>query len=182
MRFEDFLDPQFLVPQGQRLRRAPLASLLALLAYAFPAAETAKASEPATEHFGDWEVVCTTASECKAVQRLAVKGTDETVFLLTVLPGEKKTPVAVVSVPLGGYLVPGIEFKIDAHKPYKLLIETCTSTGCHAGFPLEGRVDRELRTGQHASFRIWTSKSKPVDVDVSLRGLADALVRLGRSS
>jgi invasion protein IalB len=147
--------------------------------------------------FGDWEVICETPkgeiaspapttnllkNSCRAVQRLAAKATDETVFMLTVLPGEKAASVAIVSVPLGGYLVPGVEFSIDGRKPYKLLIETCTTAGCHAGFPLTGRVEKELRTGTSASFRIWTTKSKPADVSVSLNGFADAMAHLGRRS
>jgi len=83
-------------------------------------------------------------------------------------------------VPLGGYLVPGIEFSIDGKKPYKLLIETCTSAGCHAGFPLVGQVSKDMHTGQTASFRIWSSKNRSTDVKVSLKGFSDAMACLER--
>lgn len=152
---------------------------------------------PQTQRFGDWEVVCEPAGRggaspdgsrapagkvCKAVQRLAVEGTNETVFVLTVVPGERNDPVAIVSVPLGGYIVPGIELSVDSGKPYKLLIETCTAVGCHAGFSLSGRIDKEMRSGKRASFRVWTTKTKPADVSVSLNGFADALIDLRRRS
>ena len=65
-------------------------------------------------------------------------------------------------------------------KPYKLLIETCTSGGCHAGFLLTGQVSKDMRAGKSASFRIWSSKSQSSDVKVSLNGLADALSYLER--
>ena len=158
----------------------------------------ARAAEvPKIQRFGDWEVVCNAADQgsaspsgnqppvekaCKAVHRLTVQDTNETVFVLTILPGERDFSVAIVSVPLGGYIVPGIELSVDGGKPYKLLIETCTTAGCHAGFTLEGRVDKELRSGKRASFRVWTSKTKPTDVSVSLIGFADALADLRRRS
>jgi invasion protein IalB len=145
--------------------------------------------------FGNWEVVCEPslkddalqvspatrgAKTCKTVQRLVVKGADETVFAVSVLPSEKTGSVAIVSVPLGGYLVPGIEFSVDGKKPYKLLIETCTAAGCHAGFPLTGQVSKDMRAGKSASFRVWSSKSHSSDVKVSLNGFADAMSYLER--
>jgi len=146
--------------------------------------------------FGDWEVLCgslaaaelpRTASAsnaatrgCRAVQRLTIKETGEAVFILSVLPGDKAGLVAIASIPLGGYLVPGIEVAVDGKKPYKLLIETCTSGGCHAGFLLTGQISKDMRAGKSASFRIWSSKSQSSDVKVSLNGLADALSYLER--
>lgn len=147
----------------------------------------ASASEP--QRLGDWEITCapslgSTVLSCKATQRLVVEETDATVFLMTLMPGDgsRAAPIAIVSVPLGGYLVPGIEVSIGDGKPYKLLIETCTVDGCHAGFALSGRIGAELRKGKRAQFRIWTAKNAAVDVNVSLNGFAEAVARLeGRS-
>lgn len=119
---------------------------------------------------------------CRVIQRLTVQGTGDTVFVLSILPETQGALVGIVSIPLGGYLVPGVELTVDQRKPYKLLIETCTSTGCHAGFPLTGRVEKELRSGRQAIFRVWTTKSNPADIPVSLKGFSDALVELGRRS
>lgn len=168
-----------------------LACLLAML----PISGMAQSS-PEVRRFGDWDVLCAnpggtgaektsstanaSAAGCRAVQRLTMNGTDSTVFALTVLSGEKSGLVAIASIPTGGYLVPGIEVTVDGKKPYKLLIETCTASGCHAGFPLAGQVSKDLRTGKRASFRIWSSKSQSSDVKVSLTGFDDALTYLER--
>jgi invasion protein IalB len=150
---------------------------------------------PDIRRFGNWEVLCSPSEEaagrksspphgaseaCRAVQRLTVSETGQTVFVLTVLAGEKAGSVGIVSVPLGGYLVPGIEFSIDGKKPYKLLIETCTAAGCHGGFPLASSVNKELRTGKTATFRIWSTKDQSSEVKVSLNGFADAMDYLER--
>jgi invasion protein IalB len=165
-----------------------------LIGAAVPALGEAEQSQE-LRRFGDWEVLCgsltaleqagssTTTnhrSGCRAVQRLAIQQTGETAFALTVLPGEKTGFVAIISMPLGGYLVPGVEFFVDGRKPYKLLIETCTITGCHAGFPLTGPISRDMRAGKSVSFRIWSSKKQSSEVKVSLKGFADALGHLER--
>jgi invasion protein IalB len=147
----------------------------------------------APRRFGDWEVVCGPGTDaatpgdaadrprgsgCRAVQRLTVQDTGDTAFLLSVLSEGKGALVGIVSIPLGGYLVPGIELTVDRQKPYRLLIETCTSAGCHAGFPLTGRVEKDMRSGRQATFRVWTAKDRPADIPVSLRGFPDALAAL----
>jgi invasion protein IalB len=152
---------------------------------------------PDIKRFGSWEVLCSPSDEgatqqpsppriayeaCRVVQRLTVSETGETVFVLTVLAGEKAGSVGIVSIPLGGYLVPGVEFSIDGKKPYKLLIETCTTAGCHGGFPLASSVNRDLRAGKTATFRIWSSKDQSSEVKVSLNGFADAMAYLERKS
>lgn len=147
------------------------------------------------ERFADWEIACAPPAkdhqipsspkpdaDCRAVQRLTAQGSDETVFAVTIVRGAQGTPVAIVSIPLGGYIAPGIELTVDGKKPYKLLVETCNTIGCHAGFPLEGRIDKELRSGKIASFRLWTAKDEPTQVTISLKGLTDALARLEQSS
>jgi invasion protein IalB len=143
------------------------------------------------QRFDDWEVACAAGppspspeaiGDCKAVQRLTAQGGGETVFLFTVVRGSQGSPVAIVSIPLGGYIAPGIELSVDRKKPYKLLVETCNAAGCHAGFPLSGRIDKELRSGKLAGFRLWTAKDKPADVSVSLKGFAEALARLEHQS
>ena len=79
-----------------------------------------------------------------------------------------------MSTPLGGYLAPGMEFRIDGRKPYKILFETCNAAGCHGGFGFVGRLRDQFAVGKHATFKIWTTKSRPIDVKVSLNGLEAA--------
>ncbi|WP_194164681.1 invasion associated locus B family protein [Microvirga thermotolerans] len=154
----------------------------------------ASAQEPSrAERFADWEVVCSSTlhaesstppskTNCQAVQRLTAQGSEETVFALTVVRDDQRVPVAIVSIPLGGYIARGIELSVDGKKPYKVLVETCNAAGCHAGFPLSGQIAKEFRSGKLASFRLWSAKDKSADVTVSLKGFAEALARLERSS
>jgi invasion protein IalB len=120
---------------------------------------------PQIERFADWEVVCSppqssSASvsappkvDCRAVQRLTVQDSDETVFAVTVIRSNQEAVVAIVSIPLGGYIVPGIELSVDGKKPYKLLVETCNASGCHAGFRCRAASTRIFARASIASLR-----------------------------
>jgi invasion protein IalB len=168
-------------------------------------ASASSAQLPATiTRFDDWELTCrrsrpaapTTSGEaaasgiaskaaapaqgesgfCRVSQRLAVKGSGETVFAVNILAAKQPNQqVAIISTPLGGYLVPGMELRIDKAKAARVLYETCNAAGCHGGFALTGRIRDELISGKRMQVRLWTAKSQPVDVDVSLNGLGAAV-------
>ena len=148
------------------------------------------------QRFSDWELLCINpeapdeagrsdeaAPDCRISQRLALEETGQTVFLLTGLPGDEPgTHVAIVSVPLRGYLAPGIELRVDSRDPVRILYETCDPSGCHAGFPLEGEILQAFRAGLTARFRVWTARDEPVDLDISLIGFTAAFEALGERS
>ncbi len=144
----------------------------------------AVAEEPENvTRFDDWELHCPEAGDCRMTQRLVVEATGETVFLITILPGDEAGAFAgIVSVPLRGYLAPGIELQVDTRSPFQILYETCDPSGCHAGFALEGRVLQEFRAGLNARFRVWTTRDEPVDLDISLIGFTRAFETLRERS
>ncbi len=153
---------------------------------AFLLSTVAQAQQPAVEsqRFDDWELSCLPAAEdskssCRVSQQLAIKDSGQTVFALTILPGTRKNElVGIVSMPLGGYIAPGVELRIDGKKAYKLLVETCNTSGCHAGFPVSAQLQKEMTSGKNAIFRIWTAKAKSTDITVSLNGITRALAAL----
>jgi invasion protein IalB len=150
--------------------------------------------------FDDWKVECpdkpgdtnketsARAGRCLAAQRLEEEKTGAVVFAFSVVvddqvPAKRSRPfLGLVSIPLGGYLPPGLELTIDRGRPYRLLFETCNASGCHAGFPLGGAVLKAMRGGREARFRLWTKKSKPAEVGVSLAGFTQALDALAARS
>lgn len=135
------------------------------------------------ERFTDWELICPSEDVCRIGQRLAAPETGDTLFAITALPAREGGPlVGIVSVPLRGYLAPGIELRVDGGRPFQILYETCDPSGCHAGFPIEGEVLTAFRRGLDARFRVWTAQERPVDVTVSLRGFTRALDALRERS
>jgi invasion protein IalB len=156
-----------------------------------PTETSSGATAGTTERHGDWDFVCvgqtapqvvTRPARCRITQNHATP-TGHTVLLVTLLYSDAaRGPVAVVSVPKGVYLAPGIELKVDNGTPFKLLYETCDESGCHAGYKVTGDVGLALKKGHVAVHKLFDSKQKPVAVDVSLKGLSKALDRLAEVS
>jgi invasion protein IalB len=153
----------------------------------------AAASSGTIEKSGDWELVCTpslaqaasgthSAASCRLIQNHA-NADGKTVLLVTMLSSAvAKGPVAVVSVPKGVYLAPGIELKVDGGQGFKLLYETCNDNGCHAGYKVTGDIGTALKKGRVAAHKIYDAKQQPFTVDVSLHGLGKGLDRLAEVS
>lgn len=152
---------------------------------------TTACADPTTHdagRFGGWEVACraadstvrTGASSCMATQRLAPAASRDPVFAMTIARGDTvpRGYFGVISVPLGGYLAPGLEMRVDKGPPYKILFETCNPAGCHAGFPISRGLLASMRHGRSIKVRLWTGKTSPVDVAVTLDGLGDALAAI----
>lgn len=152
---------------------------LAALAGSGVASQAQTETNSVLERFTDWELICPAEESCRIAQRLAAPETGDTLFVISALPAREGGPlVGIVSVPLRGYLAPGIELRVDEGRAFRILYETCDPSGCHAGFPLEGEVLAAFRRGLDARFRVWTAQERPVDVGVSLRGFTRALEAL----
>ncbi len=177
-------------------------SLAFQLATAVVASTIAGVAVPAVaansvERIGDWEIICgdkadnsKTKARCRMIQNHAAKVADGrtggTVLLVTILPrptGKRKgPPVAIVSVPQGVYLVPGIAMDIDGKQKFKLLYETCNASGCHAGFKVAGKIANAFRRGAVARHVVHNHRQMPVTINVSLKGFTKALQRLSEVS
>ncbi len=179
------------------MRMAPLCLLTALVAagiavFTVSGVQAQDSKSPAqgtVEKSGDWELVCAPSANqaggvngCRLIQNHA-NADGQTVLLVTMLSSPKSQgPVAVVSVPKGVYLAPGIELKVDGGQGFKLLYETCNDSGCHAGFKVAGDIGAALKKGRIAAHKIYDAKQQPFTVDVSLQGLGKGLDRLAEVS
>ena len=159
---------------GERCRRCPIHILIMCACLA-----GGSRAGFAHEYIGAWEIICDKRedkSPCRAVQIKSTPDGKEILLALTILiPESNQLAAAILSIPLGGYLAPGIEITIDKRQKFKLLVETCNTSGCHAGFPIQGRVLQALRKGREASIRIWTTKNKPVVTDLSIDRFQDVV-------
>lgn len=80
----------------------------------------------------------------------------------------------------GGYIAPGLIVTVDKNKSYKLLVETCTQSGCHAGFLMNDQILKQWRKGKTTFFQVWASKDKSATISVSLDGFNEALTYMER--
>ncbi|EEE35170.1 Invasion associated locus B protein [Rhodobacteraceae bacterium KLH11] len=165
---------------GHALRR--LASCIGLGLYHSTALAQVAELQPTEEVFSDWRVLCQSAAQstvCQMVQSVAVREDGPPVFLLSVSTDEDTgQSYAVMTVPVGVYLAPGIELNVDKRRPFKVLYEVCDQLGCHAGFRMDGDVLSAFRKGLEVRVRVWTARDKAVDFPVSLYGFTAAYERL----
>lgn len=137
-------------------------------------------STPNAEVFQDWQLSCAADADdgqdvCQLSQAAAVDGTDGSVFLLTISAGEDgRNSYAVITVPLGVYLAPGVELRVDNRRPFRVLYEICDAQDCYAGFEMSDQVLSAFRRGLDARFRVWVGREQAVEFPVSLRGFSAA--------
>lgn len=124
--------------------------------------------------FADWRVLCD-GDQCQMWQTASAGDEGPQVFLISISHDDKTgRDYAVMTVPVGVYLAPGIELRVDNRAPFKVLYEVCDQTGCHAGFALHGAVLGAFRKGLDARVRVWTAKERAVEFPVSLSGFTKA--------
>ncbi len=150
----------------------------------FQSAALAQMAEhsPTEEVFSDWRVLCQRSAQntiCQMVQSVAAEENGPPVFLISVSDNEGAgNHYAVMTVPVGVYLAPGIELYVDGRRPFKVLYEVCDLLGCHAGFRIDGDVLSAFRKGLEVKARVWTARDKAIDFPVSLHGFTAAYERL----
>lgn len=140
------------------------------------------------EKFGAWTTRCETAHEqveggCFIFQDLVLREGGQRVlqFAVGFVAGSTR-PVALLSLPLGISLPPGVTLRVDAGERTTLMVERCEPNGCRAGLKLKAALLQELQTGAQVSVSFHDAERKVIEVPLSLAGFAAGLATLkGRS-
>lgn len=91
-------------------------------------------------------------------------------------------PIALISLPLGISLPPGVILKVDDGKATSVMVERCEPTGCRAGLKLDASLMRALRTGRQLNVSFRDAERKPIEVSLSLGGFSAGLDALKAKS
>ena len=135
------------------------------------------------ESYGNWTVRCESKAgkeECFIFQNLVLQEGGSRLLHVAVgyLSAVKKTPVILVSMPLGISLPPGASIKIDDQEPIKFQIERCEPSGCRGGFKLKESMLEMFIQGQTTTVTFHDGQRKAIDVPLSLAGFSDGLEAL----
>jgi invasion protein IalB len=101
-----------------------------------------------------WAARCSSPSrdaplECAMEQNAILTKTGQLVVLVNIrVPGDTRTPIALVQLPLGLNLQAGAKFQVDDGKSIDLPIQTCENRGCYASFPIGAETLNALRSGK----------------------------------
>ena len=146
--------------------------------------ESAGLTRP-VEKFDDWFMECEMITDekgeqielCQISQTLLDKETDQPMMKIAVgyVP-DKDQPVAVITLPLGIFLPPGIELQIDGTgKVGRLPINTCLPSGCQAGVQLDEDFVARMKQGSQMTVTFGNPQGKGVAAPVSLKGFTAGL-------
>jgi invasion protein IalB len=132
--------------------------------------------------FKDWALRCPPATECVLEQRVLLKDNEATPLLHLAFQygGQPRALTAILRIPLGVLLAPGVTLTIDARAPVPIPFNHCRPEGCLALAPVSDRLLAALRRGKTAQVSYRLDDGRGLAVPLSLSGLNAGLRVLGK--
>jgi invasion protein IalB len=166
-----------------------LAAVLCLAATAAsnPAsAQSQPAQNQTTEdrRIEDWVLRCLPAAEsqprtCRMVQSaVASEGGQRLLRVVVGRFGPERLLGAIISVPIGVRLPPGIGLRVDDRKPWRFPFERCSPSSCQVRALLHEELLQSLKAGLVGHVTFQDAAGQPITVDFSLKGFTAALGEL----
>lgn len=139
--------------------------------------------------FGDWLKECEIIVEgegegkgkeveiCQLVQSLVDPDSKRTMLKAAIgyVPN-KEQAVMVISLPLGIYLPPGVQMRVDDNgKVGRIPVNTCLPAGCQAGAELDADFTARLKKGNKLNVTFGNPDGQPVTAEMSLSGITAGL-------
>ncbi len=116
---------------------------------------------------------------CQIVQTLTEQASEQPVLQMAVgyLPGVE-TPVGALLLPLGIWLPPGVELRVDEGKTGRIPVDTCDPAGCRAGVELDNEFLASMKKGKELNITFGGRNRQGITVPISLDGFTAGLASL----
>lgn len=147
------------------------------------AAQTATTQDAEVEiqQFEDWTLRCVTepdtqARTCRIVQNVVSNETGKPVLRFVVGRfGAERILGAIISVPVGVRLPPGLALQVDDRSRWTFPFERCNPTSCQIRGVLEDALIHDLKAGLVGRVRFQDGNGQTAIIEVSLKGFTAAL-------
>ena len=135
--------------------------------------------------FDDWKKLCEPTPDkamqvCFGFQK--VSHTETKAQLLQAVVGYFRTdradPTLIVTIPLGAFLLPGLEIRTKGKKPIHSDFQYCFSNGCQAAIRLDSAKLDSLKKEGEAEVVFLDAGHQRISVPLSLKGLPAVLEAL----
>lgn len=127
------------------------------------------------QQFKDWTVRCEqnqgNVPKCLIFQTLADQEEDRPVLQISVgYPAPNSNPAAMIIVPLGVALEPGMEIQVDQEPPIRVPFNHCNQMGCVVGFAMPPELIAAFKRGAVSRVSVFDLTGKQINLSVSLQG------------
>ena len=146
--------------------------------------QASPAASPSTPAQPGWAARCSSPSrdaplECAMEQNAILTKTGQLVVLVNIrVPGDTRSPVALVQLPLGLNLQAGAKFQIDDGKSVDLPIQTCENRGCYASLSIGAETLSALRSGKQLKVIFQDLAKETITIPLSLSDFSAAYDRI----
>lgn len=141
---------------------------------------------PGGEVFQDWTVRCdqnpgnAAAGGCFIYQNVVNTENQKAVMHIAVgYLSSDKTPAAVITLPLGIRLPPGVAVQIDENQPQRVPVERCLPEGCKVQFRMDAAQVSSFKAGIGGKLTFQDAGGRAVAIPFSLKGFTAALNAIG---
>ncbi|MCC7121663.1 MAG: invasion associated locus B family protein [Gammaproteobacteria bacterium] len=141
-----------------------------------------------TEKYGNWTAKCEESrgkvqGGCFIFQNLVLREGGQRVLQFAVgYVAATDAPIALLSLPLGISLPPGVSIRIGDAQPTRVIVERCEPNGCRAGLKLDDALLTQLRHGTQLTVTFHDAERRPIEVPLSLDGFEAGLDALKAKS
>ncbi|WP_282607998.1 invasion associated locus B family protein [Pelagibius sp. Alg239-R121] len=161
---------------------APMAGPASAQTTTVPAQSTTPAPDGATTvaTHADWTVRCgpnpqTQTEVCYMVQQVTSNDTGRAVLQVAIGKfGPDKRDVALVTLPLGVRLPPGVAIEVTGKEQRKRPFERCLRIGCQAQLPLDDVTLNEFKAGIGGRILFQDATGRTIALPFSLKGFTAA--------
>lgn len=134
--------------------------------------------------FGNWTAKCEESKGqvqggCFIFQNLVLREGGQRVLQFAVgYVATTDAPIALLSLPLGISLPPGVTIRIGNAEPTRVIVERCEPNGCRAGLKLTAELLAQLKAGTQLTVTFHDAERRPIEVPLSLEGFEAGLTSL----
>lgn len=132
--------------------------------------------------YGDWKKLCEpspdkTTQVCFGFQKVSFNETKAQLLQAVVgyFRADRTDPTLIVTIPLGAFLLPGLEIRTKTGKPIHSDFQYCFSNGCQAAIRLDSAKIDLLKKAAEAEVVFLDAGHQRITVPLSLTGFGTVL-------
>ena len=160
--------------QAQK-KNAPAPAAAAPAPAPAPAAAQADGTPPP-----GWVARCTSGSrdaplECAMEQNAVLTKTGQLIVLVNIrVPGDTRSPQALIQLPLGLNLPVGARLQVDEGKTIDVPVQTCEARGCYVNAAIAPDMLAALKTGKQLKVSFQNLSKETITIPMPLTDFAAA--------